>query len=68
MIAQSEATIPKLLLSLPEAAEALSVCERTISRLITRGELKPIRIGTRGVRVSVADLQSMIARQQEVCQ
>jgi excisionase family DNA binding protein len=65
VIAQAENPIPKLLLSLPEAAEALSVCERTISRLISRGELKPVRIGTRGVRVATADLEGWIAKQQE---
>jgi excisionase family DNA binding protein len=65
MIATAENnSVSKLLLSLPEAAEALSVCERTISRLISRGKLHPIKVGQRGVRVAVSDLQAWIAKQQ----
>ena len=64
MIAPVESTALKLLLTLPEAAESLSVCERTITRLISRGELHAVRIGPRGVRVAVAELQAWIARQQ----
>jgi excisionase family DNA binding protein len=64
MITQSEKSVPKLLLTLPEAAESLSCCERTISRLVSRGELKAVLIGTRGVRIAVADLQGWIAKQQ----
>ncbi len=63
MIAPVESITSKLLLSIPEAAESCSVCDRTITRLIARGELHAIRIGSRGVRVAVAELQSWIAKQ-----
>ena len=64
MIAPVESsTVFKLLLSLPEAADTLSVCERTVTRLIQRGELRAIKVGPRGVRVAVSDLQSWIAKQ-----
>ena len=66
MIAPIESTLPKLLFSIPEAAESCSVCERTISRLISRGELHAIKIGNRGVRVAVAELQRWIDKQVEV--
>lgn len=53
-----------LLLDAREAAQALSVCERTLRDLAKRGEIHPVRIGRRCVRYSVADLQAWIERQQ----
>ena len=60
---------PKLLLTAREAADALSVSERTLwSMTYPRGDLRPTRIG-RGVRYSVSELQRWIAAQeQQECQ
>ncbi len=56
----------KLLLTPPEAAEALSLCEKTLwSMTYPRGDLRSTRIG-RAVRYSVAELERWIAaREQE---
>jgi excisionase family DNA binding protein len=43
-------TLPRLL-TVPEAAEALSVCERTIWRWIKAGEIETYRLG-RTVRIA----------------
>ena len=44
-----------ILLTTPEVATKLNVSERTVKRLIQRGELPIIKIG-RNIRVSKADL------------
>jgi excisionase family DNA binding protein len=51
--------IPKLLLTAPEAAEALSVCPRTLWELTHSGEIPVVRIG-RLVRYDVRALQRWI--------
>jgi excisionase family DNA binding protein len=57
---------PKLLLTPREAADALSVCEKTLwSMTAPRGDLRPTKIG-RAVRYSVAELERWIAEQQRV--
>jgi hypothetical protein len=44
----SSTTLPKLLLTAPEAAKALSVCEKTLwSISVPRGTLPVVRIGAR---------------------
>jgi excisionase family DNA binding protein len=54
----------KLLVTTREAAKLLSVCERTVSRLIARGELPAVRIGPRGIRVSVESLRKWIKKKE----
>jgi excisionase family DNA binding protein len=44
------ATLPRLL-TVPQAAEGLSVCERTIWRWIEAGEIETYRLG-RAVRIA----------------
>jgi len=53
-----------LLVSTRVAAKMLSVCERTISNMAARGDLRPIRIG-KAVRFAVEDLKAWIRRQAE---
>ncbi len=54
----------KLLLTAREAADTLSVCEKTLWAMTApRGDLRPIRIG-RAVRYSVAELERWIQAQQ----
>ncbi len=54
----------KLLLTPREAADALSVCEKTLwATTAPRGDLRPTRIG-RAVRYSVAELERWIAERQ----
>lgn len=54
-----ETQATKLLLSVPETAKALGVCERTISTLTANQEIPHVRIGRR-VLYPVADLQRWI--------
>jgi excisionase family DNA binding protein len=63
MIAPVEPAVRKLALTLSETAESLSVCERTVTRLIARGELRAVRIGPRGLRVAVSDIEAWMAKQ-----
>jgi excisionase family DNA binding protein len=65
MIAPAETAVPKMALTIDEAAQALSVCPRTVSRLIERGELVRLSIGNRGFRVSTASIQKWIERQAQ---
>ncbi len=53
-------SMPKMLLSAREAAEALSICQKTLwSHTQPRGDLPAVRVGTR-VLYSVPDLQQWI--------
>lgn len=54
------------LLSIREVVATLGVCERTVRRLIERGDLPSHRVG-RSVRLSTADLRAYVAgaRQQK---
>ncbi len=63
MIAPVE-TIPKLLLPPADAAEALSVCEKTLWSLTSpRGPIPCVRFG-KAVRYSPAALQAWISEQE----
>jgi len=50
----------KLLLTLNEAADALSLSERTIRYLITRGELAPVVHIGRSVRIPMSSLRALV--------
>jgi excisionase family DNA binding protein len=56
------ATLPRLL-TVPQAAEALSVCERTIWRWIEAGEIGTYRLG-RVVRIAEAELVRFLERRR----
>jgi excisionase family DNA binding protein len=64
MIAPVQSTVPKLLFTFPEAGEALACSEKTVSRMVSRGELRAVRIG-RAVRISVDELRDFIALRQQ---
>jgi len=49
-----------MLLSARDTAKALAVCEKTLWTLTRSGRLLCVRIGTRGVRYSVRDIESFI--------
>jgi excisionase family DNA binding protein len=54
-----------LLLTAPQAAKLLTVCERTLWELTKRGALPAVRISKRAVRYDPADLARFIhARKQ----
>jgi len=53
-----------LLVTPREAAKVLSVCEKTLWTLTKCGELPAVRIGRRGIRYDVRDLQDFIDRQK----
>ena len=52
----------RLLLTLPEAAKALSVASRTVRRLIERGELPKVKVG-RCVRVPALAVQAWVDKE-----
>jgi len=53
------------LLTLREVADALQVSERTIRRLVNRGDLAGFKVGDRGqVRVKSEDLEAYLERQR----
>jgi excisionase family DNA binding protein len=54
---------PHPMLRPTEAAERLAVTRRTIYRLIDRGELRAVQVGS-VLRISHADLDSYLARHQ----
>ena len=57
-------SMPKLLLSVREAASALNVCEKTLySYTVPRGTIKCLKIGTRMLYVP-ADLREWIDKQK----
>ena len=51
--------IPRAYVGIREAAEYLDLSEKTIRRLIGRGELRLYRFGARVVKLKVADLDSV---------
>lgn len=58
----SETTTPtRLLLTPREAAQTLSICEKTLYNMAKNGQLHPIRIG-RAIRYSLAELQAFVVR------
>lgn len=59
----SQQPISPLLIGSREAAQALSVCERTLWELTNRGDMPCVRIGRR-VLYSPADLRTWIDRQK----
>jgi len=62
---QAEVVPKKLLLAAREAAEALSVSERTLSRITApRGPLPAIRFANKTTRYAVSDLEEFIASQR----
>lgn len=52
---------PFRLLTISEAAEYLAISERSVKRLIARGDLPCIRVGS-ALRFAFADLEAFIAR------
>jgi len=59
---QKEATTQRLLLRIPEVAEALGLGRTKVYELIAAGALPTIRVG-RAVRVSVTALQKWVEEQ-----
>jgi len=56
---------PLKLLTIPEVADRLGVSHRKLWRLIATGELKSLRVGARGTRISEAALANFIAKLPE---
>lgn len=51
----------RLLLTIPEAAEALGVSRATLYRLLASGRLRATRIGRRCTRVAISELERFVA-------
>lgn len=58
-MAQSVAT-PTRYVTLGNAAEYLSVTERTIRNYIARGDLTGYRVGSRAIRIDQRELESLL--------
>jgi excisionase family DNA binding protein len=56
------ATLPRLL-TVPDAADALKVCERTVWRWIEAGELEIYRLG-RAVRIAEEELVRFLEKRR----
>ena len=52
---------PKPLLTLNEAASLLAVSPKTLQRLVARGDLAVIRVGS-SLRFAVSDLEAFVTR------
>ena len=50
----------KLALKKPEACEILGISLGSLNKLIHEKKLRPIQIGVRGVRISLADIQRFL--------
>ncbi len=59
----SESERGRELLTVREAADQLKVCEETIYRLVSRGQLAAVRVG-RLLRISHGDIQSYLHRSE----
>ena len=55
--------VTPLLLTIPEAAEALALGERTVRRMLRSGALGEVRIG-RAVRISTRSLEQFVAARE----
>ncbi len=53
--------LAQVLLAAPRAARVLDISERTLWRLVRRGDLEVVRLSERIVRFRVADLRAMAA-------
>jgi excisionase family DNA binding protein len=47
-------------ISIPQAAEVLGVCDKTIRRHIAAGHLRAYRCGKRLIRVRVEDIEKLL--------
>jgi excisionase family DNA binding protein len=56
--------VPKLLLTMEEAADALGICRALLYQLVMRGQIPSIKIG-RSRRVPVSALHAYIAHLME---
>ena len=59
MIQEIDDRIPRVVYTIEEAAQVLTVSPRTIRRVIGRGELRPLYIG-RAVRIPVIVLEEYV--------
>ena len=49
------------LVKIPEALERLSVGRTTFQRLMSEGKIRTVRVGTRGIRVPLSEIDRFIA-------
>ncbi len=61
-------SLAPMLLTPRDAAKAMAICEKTLWNLAKRGELRPVRIGSRAVRYDLADLRRFIDAAKAVTQ
>lgn len=54
------AKIPRRLISLTEAADALGVSTKTVRRYIAAGDLDAVRLGRRTIRIRIESLDKLI--------
>lgn len=54
------ASMQQTRISIQQAAHQFGVCERTIRRMISRGDLVGYRFGTRIIRLDPVEVQSLL--------
>lgn len=54
------ATLPRRLVSLPEAAEILGLSVKTVRRYIASGDLDAVRLGRKTIRIKTESLDRLI--------
>jgi len=58
-------SVQPLLLRIPEVAASLGVCRQTVYTLIDTQGLPVVRLGRRGVRVSVVSLERWVQERED---
>ena len=53
-------TVPRRLVSLAAAAEALAVSPRTVRRYIASGQLEAVRLGRKTLRIKIDSIERFI--------
>ena len=53
---QRVAPVPRLSLNIEETGQAISLCGKTVAKLITEGRLRCVRVGTRRL-IPVAEIE-----------
>ena len=54
--------VPRMALSMEEAGQSISLCSKTVSRLIADGDLRCVTVGTRRL-VPVTEIQRWLDRE-----
>lgn len=54
--------IPRMALSLEESGQAIGLCSKTVSKLVTDGRLRAVQVGTRRL-IPISEIQRWLDRE-----